>query len=82
MLGIVQSAPPEVETLMILAHNPGTQALAVGLAADGDRDQLLAMRGKFPTGAVAIIDFPVSQWSDIDEAGTLVEFLQPRHLEG
>ncbi|MDH3223141.1 MAG: histidine phosphatase family protein [Gemmatimonadota bacterium] len=80
MLAAVQSAPDEVETLMILAHNPGTHALAVGLAADGNRKDLEQMRLKFPTGAVAVLNFDLDRWADIQGGGTLVEFILPRSL--
>ena len=80
MLAVIQSAPPDVETLMVLSHNPGTQALAVGLVADGPGDAMRAMRLKFPTGAVALIDLPAPRWGDVRDDGTLLEFLQPRLL--
>ncbi len=80
MLAAVQSAPDDVERLMILAHNPGTHALAVGLAADGARKDLEQMRYKFPTGAVAVLTFETDRWSDIQGDGTLVEFIRPRFI--
>lgn len=80
MLGAVQSAPAAVATLMILAHNPGTHALAVGLAASGPSPALHALRMKFPTGAVAAIEFPEGPWGDVDDQGRLLAFVQPRDL--
>ena len=80
MLAVIQSAPPGVSTLMLLGHNPGTHALAVGLAGQGDREDLLEMRAKFPTGAVAVIDFPCDAWSEIEGTGHLRAFLRPRTL--
>lgn len=80
MLAAVQSAPPEIETLMLLAHNPGTHALAVSLARSGDPRALADMRAKFPTGAVAVLDFPGPGWRAVDGGGTLMWFLKPRAL--
>lgn len=80
MMGVIQSAPPHTKSLMILAHNPGTQALAVGLAATGNRQDLLEMRMKFPTGAVSVLELPADRWEDVGDDGTLVEFLRPRLL--
>jgi phosphohistidine phosphatase len=37
---------------------------------------------KFPTGAVAVIDFDVEDWAEVDaETGTLVEFATPKQIE-
>jgi len=80
MMALAQSAPSYVRSLMILAHNPGTQALAAGLTAAGNPDDIQAMRMKFPTGAVSVIEFAADRWEDIDDNGTLVDFLRPRLL--
>ena len=80
MLSAIQSAPPRADTLMILAHNPGTHALAVGLAATGSAEAREAMRFKFPTGAVAVLSFDVGDWRDVRNDGHLVEFIRPRLL--
>ncbi|MGI9628294.1 MAG: SixA phosphatase family protein [Longimicrobiales bacterium] len=80
MFGAIQSAPPDTSTLMILAHNPGTHALAVGLASTGPTDDLRALRMKFPTGAVAVLEFDQDRWGEIDDQGRLLTFIQPRHL--
>lgn len=80
MLSAIQSAPPDTGTLMVLAHNPGTHALAVGLASTGSAEAKEAMRFKFPTGAVAIFTFDHPDWRDVRSGGHLVEFLRPRLL--
>ena len=81
MLSAIQSAPPDADTLMVLAHNPGTHALAVGLAATGPEDAMEAMRFKFPTGSVAVLDFDHRHWRDVRDDGTLIEFIRPRFLD-
>ena len=80
MLGVIQATQRSVGTLMILAHNPGTHSLAVGLARSGDQGPLSEMRMKFPTGAVAVIDFDVDDWSGVDQGGQLIHFIRPRAL--
>ena len=37
MLDLVRSVPDTVETLLLVAHNPGTGMLAAALAGDGAR---------------------------------------------
>ena len=40
------------------------------------------MAAKFPTGAVAVIDFEIAAWSDVDrKGGRLALFLTPTELE-
>jgi phosphohistidine phosphatase len=39
------------------------------------------MKEKFPTGAIAVIDFDISSWRDLDgEQGNLRQFMTPREL--
>ena len=54
LLGRVSAVPSEVQTLVVIAHNPGIEDLAHLLAEADDR---LAAAGKFPTAAVADLEF-------------------------
>ena len=67
--------------IMIVAHNPGLQDLALLLAAEDDSAERKAVEGAFPTGALAQIDLPASAWSSIERhCGTLVRLVTPRAL--
>lgn len=69
--------------VMIVAHNPGLQDLALMLAENGSDDDLTLIRSKFPTAALAQIDFASESWSAImRRSGTLVRFVTPRVLAG
>ena len=81
VLAAIASAPAEVHTLMVLGHNPSTHALAAYLARTGDPRDIDRLRGKFPTGAVAVIDLASESWADAEEGGDLVHFILPRTLE-
>ncbi len=71
----------KVETLMVIGHNPGIGSLAHWLAGQGDKRALERMKEKFPTGAIAVIDFDISSWRDLDgEQGNLRQFMTPREL--
>jgi phosphohistidine phosphatase len=60
-------------SVMLIAHNPGIQDLAIGLARDAPE-----LEEKFPTGALATISFETTPaW----HAGELVDFVRPRDLE-
>jgi len=67
--------------VMIVAHNPGLQDLALLLTAGGDHDDLAGLQSKFPTAALAQIDFQANAWAAVTrESGTLACFLTPRAL--
>lgn len=80
--GVKESAP----VLMYIGHNPGLENLArklVRKAADSaEKKRILALEKKFPTSAVAVIDFDVGAWGDIDTGeGALSDFLAPADLK-
>jgi phosphohistidine phosphatase len=81
ILAVVAKVKDKVETLFILGHNPGIGSLAHWLAGQGDKTAIERMRDKFPTGGVAVIDFDIASWREVDgEQGTLRQFMAPRDL--
>jgi phosphohistidine phosphatase len=67
--------------VMIVAHNPGIQDLALALSADDQSDARKAIESKFPTAALAQIDFAARSWLSVEpHSGTLVRFITPRAL--
>jgi phosphohistidine phosphatase len=83
LLALVQGAKDSAGTLLLVGHNPEFAAFAVDLAGVGEPDQLAQMRAKFPTAAVAILDFDVPHWADIGERqGRLERFVTPAMLGG
>lgn len=72
----------EAETLLLIGHNPGIGSLAIWLAGQGDKKLLGRMQDKFPTGAVAVIDFDIATWRELDgEQGNLRLFITPKDLQ-
>jgi phosphohistidine phosphatase len=74
MLSQIQATDDAVETLMVVAHNPGSHALLAHLAGsfahEADADRMLL---KFPTSACAVMEFAVDSWKDVvAESGRLV----------
>jgi phosphohistidine phosphatase len=81
LLALVRETAPPVVTLLLVGHNPDIAALAAALAGGGDRRGLAAMRAKFPTAALAIIDFDAANWSSIAAGqGRLERFVTPAGL--
>lgn len=82
MLKRLQTAGSEFAAVMLVGHNPGIADLANWLCHDGDPAARGALARKFPTGAVAVIDFDVEDWKDVDaETGKLIDFATPKQIE-
>jgi phosphohistidine phosphatase len=80
--GVKDSAP----VLMYIGHNPGLENLARKLmrkATDAAEEKRgAAMEKKFPTSAVAVVDFDMTAWGDIDVGkGALSDFLTPADVK-
>lgn len=71
-----------VSTILLIGHNPGIGSLAHWLSAQGDAKSLARMQDKFPTGAIAVIDFDITNWRNLDdEQGRLRAFKAPKDLQ-
>ncbi len=71
-----------VGTVGFVGHNPAIGELAATLAGYGTDPELRRVNVRYPTGAVAVIDFEIDSWSDIHrKGGVLVLFLTPSELE-
>lgn len=79
ILAEIGKSPDDINTLMVIGHNPGIGSLAHWLAGQGDRQELARLAEKFPTAAVAVLDFDVEHWTEIDaDSGTLRHFATPK----
>jgi phosphohistidine phosphatase len=88
LLQRVRAIQNDVGSVLVIAHNPGLQDLAVDLAhaAKGDRTLRDTLIGKFPTAALARFRFDVKNWKDVDTdadpgAITLVDYITPAGLD-
>jgi phosphohistidine phosphatase len=78
LLARVRSVPDEVESLMLIGHNPEMEDLALGLASSGD--ELGRVREKFPTAALATLTFATS-WSRLVPGDAVLEsYVVPKQL--
>jgi phosphohistidine phosphatase len=81
LLEVLQEVEPEVRTLLMIGHNPGFEELARLLSGEGDADGILRLGQKFPTAGLAIIDFPLEDWGQVDrKTGRLERFVTPKSL--
>jgi phosphohistidine phosphatase len=56
IMDLIEAIPGDVETVMVLGHNPGLQDLSISLATDGDAPEIQIHRIEegFPTAGVVI----------------------------
>ena len=85
ILMLVQAAPQNVAGAMVVGHNPGLEDLANLLAREPVRRKERVRRDvleeKFPTGALAVLDFDVAKWRDLRPGeGKLADFVRPKDL--
>lgn len=85
---IVQAIRAMGETravVLVIGHNPGLEECALLLArkprSEDERRRFDAMSEKFPTAALAVLDFDISAWTELATAtGQLVDFIRPKEL--
>ena len=83
IISFVRDAPKKVRSLMIIGHNPGIHQAASDLTGSGNAEDRERLSAKYPTAALAVIDFAIDDWSEIAlHAGKLDRFITPRLLPG
>ena len=81
LLEVAQEVGPEVRTLLMIGHNPGFEGLARLLVGHGDRYAFARLAQKYPTAGLAVIDFPVETWREVEPGtGRLDRFVTPASL--
>jgi phosphohistidine phosphatase len=80
LLTVVREVDPDVESLLLIGHNPGFGDLAYDLAGDGDPPAVARLREGYPTAGFATFSLGAA-WSDVRRgSGRLVDFVRPRDL--
>jgi phosphohistidine phosphatase len=85
IIAIARRVPRKQDCVCIVGHNPGLEVCASVLARDPvrrkERDYIDAIEEKFPTCALAVLDFEVDAWRDIALGkGKLADFVRPKDL--
>jgi phosphohistidine phosphatase len=77
ILDLVRETEAAVETLAVVGHNPGFHALALLLAAEAPE----RLAEKFPTGALAVLEFVAGDWRAIAAGeGRVERFVTPASI--
>ena len=75
---LARALPDKAPHVMLVAHNPGLADLASHLAGRGARSEMQHMAAKFPTCALAILEFDIDRWRDVEPgAALLARFVTP-----
>ena len=82
----LKQVPDEIDSVMVIGHNPAMQALVLRLAGQDSgqpsepNPDLEAVKNKFPTGALATLSFE-GAWSELEPGrATLTALVRPREL--
>jgi len=79
---LVRRIPESAQAPMLVGHNQGLERLILALAAHDARGLRDRVEAKFPTAAVALIEFPEARWAEVMEgSGQIRELILPRELD-
>ena len=82
LLDIIKATPRTAHSLLLVGHNPAIGELACTLIASGDVEARQRLIEKFPTAALAVVDFAVDDWGKVHpRGGRLDRFVVPRSLQ-
>ncbi|WP_194816055.1 histidine phosphatase family protein [Nocardia sp. XZ_19_385] len=78
LIELVQLSDEDVSTVLLIGHAPGMPWTAWELAANRNSDQAIELSRKFPTSALAVLEFD-RPWAEVDPGtGELTHFHVPR----
>lgn len=84
LFDFIKRAPETAQSVLIVGHNPTTHDAALALiarAGAGQRQALVNLKEKYPTGALTTIRFNTPRWRSVAPGtGTLLGFVRPRDL--
>jgi len=82
LLKAIQGLADKWESVALIGHNPGLQAVALELVGGGETSARRRLATKYPTGGLAVLDFTVERWADVAAGtGRLERFVVPRDLD-
>jgi phosphohistidine phosphatase len=72
--------PPGASSVLLIGHNPAMQELVLMLCSEDAH--LGAVRKKFPTAALAVLDAPIEDWEGLRRGSAeLTDFVTPKGLD-
>ena len=85
LMAEIRNVPADATPLLVVGHNPGLEQLAIALALKAqtaaERARMQSLANKFPTAALAVLDFDIPAWSDLRPGtGRLIDYVRPKDL--
>jgi phosphohistidine phosphatase len=82
LLSLVHALPKTIHAPLLVGHNPGLERLLVELTRDDAAGLRQRVAGKYPTGALAMVELPAQRWQYIAPgSGEIVELILPKELD-
>jgi phosphohistidine phosphatase len=83
MLGILRNVEGNPAHVLMIGHNPGIHAFAMTMAGTGEAEARIALSSRYPTAAIASINFDNEAWTDVQTGGgNLTLFITPEQAAG
>jgi phosphohistidine phosphatase len=75
--------PADVDSVLLIGHNPGLERLALYLMSDhGHGPGATRLQDKYPTGSLAVLSVPSNRWDDLRVGSArLDDFIRPADLD-
>lgn len=81
LLDLARKTAAGIHVLLLVGHNPSLEDLADMLIATGNRTERERLEEKFPTGALAVIDFSIDDWGELrPHSGRLDRLVTPADI--
>lgn len=87
LLGLARAAngrpaDDKLQSLMIIAHNPGLHEFALDLTSAQQHPSEPELQDNLPTSGLVVIDFAIEDWNELMPGrGVLERFVTPRRLQ-
>ena len=70
---LIQSVPQDMNTVLVVAHNPTIHRLALALSGDEKHVHYNKISLSYPPATLAILSCPIGSWLDIKEGANMIE---------
>lgn len=82
ILEAIQNVDNNINSILIIGHNPGLQQFAMEFAHDGDKKKFREMKSNFAPGSFATFNADHRNWSNIrSDSGILLDFVNGKKIK-
>ncbi|WP_340586564.1 SixA phosphatase family protein [Erythrobacter alti] len=83
LIGLLRAVKTDPSAILLAAHNPGLQELALTLVPPDGEDALFdEVMQKYPTASYAVFELNIESWDELEPGcGKMIHFARPRDLD-